>query len=83
MSDEAEAKGRLTKTFTKMYPLDPVSELGKKGRKIAMDPKLCKNYVLKPQREGGGHNVYKEDIPKYLSQTRREGLGFLCSNGTY
>ena len=66
--DEAEAKGRLTKTFTKMYPLDSVSELGKKGRKIAMDPKLCKNYVLKPQREGGGHNVYKEDIPKYLSE---------------
>ena len=29
---------------------------------IDMISKNSKDYVLKPQREGGGNNIYKEDI---------------------
>jgi len=42
------------------------SEEGKKGVKAALDNPM--GYVLKPQREGGGNNVYGEDIPKILRQ---------------
>ncbi|CAJ2510056.1 Uu.00g059560.m01.CDS01 [Anthostomella pinea] len=55
----------LTSTFTNIYPLDE-TEAGLKARKIAMDPELCKAYVLKPQREGGGNNVYRSSIPGFL-----------------
>jgi len=46
-----------------MYPLD-TSPDGLEGRRLAFsDPE---NYVLKPQRDGGGHNIYKADIPIFL-----------------
>lgn len=54
----------LQKTFVKIYPLDD-SELGNIGKKLAFDEPH--RFVLKPQREGGGNNVYKEDIPSFLS----------------
>ena len=38
---------------------------GEEGYKLAMTH--YDNFVLKPQREGGGHNFYGEDIPKHLS----------------
>jgi glutathione synthase len=47
----------------KMYPLDTSPE-GLEGRRLVFsDPE---NYVLKPQRDGGGHNIYKSDIPRFL-----------------
>ncbi|KAI0199707.1 hypothetical protein F4808DRAFT_205544 [Astrocystis sublimbata] len=55
----------LSATFTNIYPLD-TSEAGLKARQIATDPALCKGYVLKPQREGGGNNVYRGAIPEFL-----------------
>ncbi|RYP25031.1 hypothetical protein DL767_008500 [Monosporascus sp. MG133] len=55
----------LSSTFTNIYPLDE-TEAGMKARKIALDPELCKSYVLKPQREGGGNNVYRTAIPEFL-----------------
>ncbi|RYP49705.1 hypothetical protein DL768_004641 [Monosporascus sp. mg162] len=55
----------LSSTFTNIYPLDE-TEAGLKARKIALDPELCKSYVLKPQREGGGNNVYRTAIPEFL-----------------
>lgn len=55
----------LKNTFTNIYPLDD-SESGLKARKIAADPELCKGYVLKPQREGGGNNIYRSAIPPFL-----------------
>lgn len=36
------------------------------GPKIALDPTLCQNHVLKPQREGGGNNIYRDNIPGFL-----------------
>lgn len=67
IDDDASMKN-LNKTFVKIYPLDD-SELGKEGKKLALKSGSGKKqYVLKPQREGGGNNIYKEEIPKFLSK---------------
>jgi glutathione synthase len=55
----------LEKTFTNIFPLDS-SQAGLSARKIALDAELCKGYVLKPQREGGGNNTYRSAIPPFL-----------------
>ncbi|KAI1633309.1 hypothetical protein F4809DRAFT_623940 [Biscogniauxia mediterranea] len=55
----------LLSTFTNIYPLDE-TESGLKARKLATDPETCKAYVLKPQREGGGNNIYRSAIPQFL-----------------
>ena len=55
----------IWKTFTNIFPLDE-SEAGKKARQIALDLDLCQSYVLKPQREGGGNNIYRSAIPPFL-----------------
>ncbi|KAI0905038.1 hypothetical protein F4823DRAFT_612750 [Ustulina deusta] len=64
-SSSASSLSALASTFTNIYPLD-TSEAGLKARAIATDPELCKGYVLKPQREGGGNNVYRGAIPPFL-----------------
>lgn len=53
----------LLSTFVKIHPLDD-TEAGKKAKRLAFDEP--QKFVLKPQREGGGNNVYKEDIPGHL-----------------
>ncbi|KAK6463415.1 glutathione synthetase [Scheffersomyces coipomensis] len=53
----------LLSTFVAIYPLDD-TELGKKAKKLAFEQP--QNFVLKPQREGGGNNIYKESIPSFL-----------------
>lgn len=53
----------LVSTFVKIYPLDG-SDLGKEAKRLAFESP--EEYVLKPQREGGGNNIYKEDIPGFL-----------------
>ncbi|TVY78539.1 Glutathione synthetase large chain [Lachnellula suecica] len=55
----------LSKTFTNIYPLDD-SPAGLEARRLAVDPEHCKGYVLKPQREGGGNNIYRSAIPPFL-----------------
>lgn len=55
----------LGKTFTNIYPLDS-SPAGLEARQIALDPNRCQGYVLKPQREGGGNNIYRSAIPPFL-----------------
>ncbi|POY70883.1 putative Glutathione synthase [Rhodotorula taiwanensis] len=59
----------LRESFTDLYPLDD-SDNGK----IALDKayRECEKYVLKPQREGGGNNVYRTDIPAFLDQLAEE-----------
>ncbi|KAK0379258.1 glutathione synthetase [Colletotrichum limetticola] len=66
--DDAPSTAAVFETFTNIFPMD-TSEAGLKARKIAQDPELCKSYVLKPQREGGGNNHYREDIPEFLKKT--------------
>ncbi|KAK0264288.1 hypothetical protein LTR01_001335 [Friedmanniomyces endolithicus] len=58
-------------TFMPMLPLDS-SPQGVQARKLAMDTKLAVNYVLKPNLEGGGNNVFREDIPAHLSRIPEE-----------
>ncbi|KAJ5350063.1 Glutathione synthase N-terminal eukaryotic [Penicillium brevicompactum] len=53
---------RVRATFAPQYDLSPNS----KGRELALNPETALNHVLKPQREGGGNNVYKADIPGFL-----------------
>lgn len=56
---------RIRATFTNIYPLDE-SAAGLEARRLALDPETAQRYVLKPQREGGGNNVYRGSIPSFL-----------------
>lgn len=58
-----EKAEQLEKTFVKMWPLDD-SELGLEGQLLAISEP--EGFVLKPQREGGGNNVYREKIVPFL-----------------
>lgn len=55
----------IRETFMPILPLDE-SPAGQAGRKLALDPQACQRYVLKPQREGGGNNIYRSKIPDFL-----------------
>ncbi|KAI9677435.1 MAG: hypothetical protein M1817_006389 [Caeruleum heppii] len=62
--DVAEA---VRETFAPIYPLDDTSPAGREARAIALDPQKSQDYVLKPQREGGGNNIYRSAIPGFLA----------------
>lgn len=64
LPDEQKIK-RVEEIFTGLYSLDN-NEKGEENVKIALaDPE---NFVMKPQREGGGNNIYGQDIPEALSK---------------
>lgn len=56
---------QMRETWTGLWPLDD-SALGEEGYKLAQNEP--KRFVLKPQREGGGNNIYRDDIPPYLKE---------------
>lgn len=56
---------RIRATFAAIYPLDDTVE-GKHAISIATDVNKSRGYVLKPQREGGGNNVYGVKIPPFI-----------------
>ncbi len=60
-----EDSARITTTFAPLYPLND-SVIGREARRLACDPKTAVKYVLKPSLEGGGHNIYRGDIPAFL-----------------
>lgn len=60
---------QIENTFCKIYPLDN-SDDGKIAKKLAFSNP--QDFVLKPQREGGGNNIYKEDIPTFLNSLPEE-----------
>ena len=64
LPDEKQAS-EVLKTFAPIYPLDK-SEAGLKARQLATNPETAARYVMKPQREGGGNNVYRKAIPDFL-----------------
>jgi len=64
LPDEHKA-ARVNQTFAPIYPLDK-SEAGMEARKLATNPESAVRYVLKPQREGGGNNIYRKSIPDFL-----------------
>ena len=68
--EDTDYRDHIVSAFVPMYPLDE-SDAGKQGRKLALDPRTAVNYVLKPSREGGGHNVYGQDIPQYLKRVEK------------
>ncbi|KAJ5995000.1 hypothetical protein N7481_001977 [Penicillium waksmanii] len=53
---------RLRQTFAPQYDLSTEGQ----GRKLALNPETAMKHVLKPQREGGGNNIYKAEIPNFL-----------------
>lgn len=53
----------LRATWTGLWPLDD-SDLGREAARLARDSP--QRFVLKPQREGGGNNIYRTDIPAHL-----------------
>ncbi|KAH8815626.1 glutathione synthetase-like protein [Xylogone sp. PMI_703] len=65
MPSHNSERSKLEDTFTNIFPFDE-SPAGLEARKIALDPEKCKGYVLKPQREGGGNNIYRSSIPPFL-----------------
>ncbi|KNZ61114.1 glutathione synthetase [Puccinia sorghi] len=52
----------LRSTWTSMYSLDDP-----RGLQIANDPNQAVDFVLKPQREGGGNNFYGLQIPPFVA----------------
>lgn len=65
----SEEAAIVSRTFAPMFPLDKESRAGRIGRQLACDPATASSYVLKPSLEGGGHNIYRRDIPGLLSNT--------------
>lgn len=72
--EEAAETKQLRETFTNIYPMD-TSAAGLEARKMALDPELCLKFVLKPQREGGGNNIYRAAIPGHLKTVPEELWG--------
>lgn len=70
LSDEEKIK-RVENIFTGLFSLDK-DEGGEDAVKMVLaNPE---NYVMKPQREGGGNNIYGSDIPeklKNMNETER------------
>ncbi|KAI4863773.1 glutathione synthase [Hypoxylon rubiginosum] len=60
-----ESAAMLRPTFMPQYPIDQ-SEDGGKALQISSDREAAENYVLKPSLEGGGHNIFGQDIPDFL-----------------
>ncbi|KAI9826657.1 MAG: hypothetical protein M1832_006253 [Thelocarpon impressellum] len=65
LPDASVAVG-VARTFAAIHPLDGGTPAGLAARRLALDPATAPGYVLKPQREGGGNNVYGAAIPPFL-----------------
>nr|XP_025037227.1 glutathione synthetase isoform X1 [Pelodiscus sinensis] len=67
LPDRPEAVARLRATFTGLYSLD----MGEEGdRMVAMAIADPERFVLKPQREGGGNNLYGEELKQLLEKIK-------------
>lgn len=64
-SASPEQISRIRNTFTDIYPLDD-TPAGKHAIALATSKTKSAHYVLKPQREGGGNNIYGAKIPPFL-----------------
>ena len=65
---DTKKAAEVLKTFAPIYPMDG-REAGLEARKLATNPETATRYVMKPQREGGGNNVYRKAIPEFLKNT--------------
>ncbi|XP_028013684.1 glutathione synthetase isoform X4 [Eptesicus fuscus] len=67
LPDQPEAVARLRATFAGLYSLD----LGEEGdQAIAEALAAPGRFVLKPQREGGGNNLYGEEMVQALERLK-------------
>ncbi|GJN92840.1 hypothetical protein Rhopal_005878-T1 [Rhodotorula paludigena] len=66
---DAADRARLEESFTGLWPLDD-SARGREALRLAREEP--ERFVLKPQREGGGNNVYRGDIPPFLDALEAE-----------
>lgn len=66
LKDETSV-ARVQEIFTGLYTLD-FNEDGEKAVKMGISEP--NKFVLKPQREGGGNNIYNENIKTWLSSMR-------------
>lgn len=65
--NELQVVEKIRATFAGLYTLD----LGSEGdQTVAMALKDPERYVLKPQREGGGNNIYGPEICKVLQEAK-------------
>ncbi|XP_054638499.1 glutathione synthetase-like [Dunckerocampus dactyliophorus] len=65
--DQPQAVEQLRATFAGLYTLD----MGPEGDKtVEMALATPDRFVLKPQREGGGNNIYGEEICKVLGRVK-------------
>src|SRR5689334_13119829 len=55
---------KIRSCFAGLYPLDTSPE-GEAATKLALENP--EHFVMKPQREGGGNNIYGNDIPQLLA----------------
>jgi glutathione synthase len=65
LTPDSPSLGRIQETFTDIYPLN-ATPAGQLAIRLATDPETAVKYVLKPQREGGGNNIYGAKIPPFL-----------------
>ncbi|KAF2156437.1 glutathione synthetase ATP-binding domain-like protein [Myriangium duriaei CBS 260.36] len=61
----------IRQTFMPMQLLDTTPE-GLGSRRIASDKERAESYILKPNLEGGRHNIYRSDIPEFLASVPQE-----------
>ncbi|CAO3613370.1 unnamed protein product [Cunninghamella blakesleeana] len=66
---DAATAAKLRESFAGLYPLDNSNE-GLKAYQMALES--SERFVLKPQREGGGNNVYGTDIIKVLNSLSQD-----------
>ncbi|OCT62849.1 hypothetical protein XELAEV_18043940mg [Xenopus laevis] len=67
LPDKPEAVARIRETFTGLYSLD-IGEEGDEAVRVALaNPD---QFVLKPQREGGGNNLYGEELKEKLQECK-------------
>lgn len=81
LKDEASV-ARVQEIFTGLYTLD-FDEDGEKAVEMGMNNP--NKFVLKPQREGGGNNIYNEAIRTWLSSMRdsQERKAFILMDRIY
>ncbi|XP_075419848.1 glutathione synthetase isoform X1 [Tenrec ecaudatus] len=64
---QPEAVARLRATFAGLYSLD----MGEEGDQVIAEALAAPNrFVLKPQREGGGNNLYGEEMVQTLQRLK-------------
>ena len=75
--DDPDAIRQIRDTFVYLSPMDDSPE-GRRGKALAteaMRDKGTGRYILKPSLEGGGHNIYGDQIPKFLRKTPERKWG--------